>query len=242
VDTVHKSLSAWVEETMAHRVGRFDAEGRRARILACAAYLAARDGVHGISVGAVARLAGVSTATLYRDFEDRRALIASTIMVVVPILAINMVTAAQVDDPRERLVAILRAHASTFADPFLGALLRVHAAEETEGGRERLLEARAGRKVVEDFWNGQLDRLEEAGLTRKLDRPAAINLILGPIERRTVLARLLFGEDDVAEPDIERTIATTVDTFLAWAAPSGPDIAGVTGPPRPGKRVHETAG
>lgn len=213
------TIARLVEQTLATPIGRFDTAARRRKILCAALDTVVSDPSLNLSMGAVARRAGVSTATLYRDFADRDTLIDAVLDWVVPLLAQTMTEASQEADPRLRLVAMLRAHADAFNDPFLERVLRQHVLGLNElrpGGLDR---ARAGRDLVESFWREQLGRLEAAGLIRRVELKEAINLLLGPMERRSVMARLLFGDDPQARPTLDVAARVTADAFLLWAAP-----------------------
>jgi AcrR family transcriptional regulator len=212
-------LSAIIAGVLAAPTGRFDVAGRRLRLICAAMDTLVTTGTPVIAMSHVAKVAGVSTATLYRDFADRDALIDACMDWSIPILAELMTEAAQEPDPRRRLVAMLLTHAQVFADPYLDVILRHHVFNLSQAREVREEVARSGRAMVELYWTEQLGRLRGEGLIREVDLPVAVNLLLSPMERRTVLSSLLFGADRGDRPTIQEAADSTADAFLAWAAP-----------------------
>lgn len=196
-------LQKLVEDTLARRVGRFDAVGRLDRIRAALIQEIVETGYADASMAGVARRAGVSTATVYRDFKDKNGLLATCLEFVIPVLADNMSRAKNQEDPVRLVEELLNVHGEAFADPYMGWLFRLYINAIPSGGTKLSKVARAGRAKTEAFWSAQLSAFEDAGLLRPTDHMVVINLLLGAIERRTVLARLAFGEDDQHEPAVE---------------------------------------
>jgi AcrR family transcriptional regulator len=212
-------LSAIIAEVLSAPIGRFDSAGRRLKLVCAAMDTLVTTGTPVIAMSVVAKAAGVSTATLYRDFADRDALIDACMDWSIPILAQLMTEAAQEPDPRRRLVAMLLTHAEVFADPYLDVILRHHVFNLRQGREFREDVARTGRAMVEQYWLEQLERLRQEGMIGAVDLPVAVNFLLSPMERRTVLSSLLFGVDRGDRPTIEEAAEAAADAFLLWAAP-----------------------
>jgi len=96
----------------------------RERLLEAASRCVARDGLAGLAMAAVAEEAGVSRPTVYRYFEDRRALLEATLFFAGRTLASGL--GAQIRHcatPAEMAVeAMLFVHGAIPRDPVLGAL------------------------------------------------------------------------------------------------------------------------
>jgi AcrR family transcriptional regulator len=202
-----------VEETLARKVGRFDAAGRLEKIRAAAIQEVAERGFAAASMANAAKRAGVSTATLYRDFKDKSALMIDGVAFVIPILAQEISRPKDENDPVRLVARHLRAHGRMFADPYMGWLFRLYVMSDEIGLHDLKAHGRVGRAMTEAFWSARLSAFEEAGLLEPTHHGRVTNLLLGPVERRTILARLAFGEDDVRAPNL-RDVANDAARML----------------------------
>jgi AcrR family transcriptional regulator len=207
-------LQANVEKILATPVGRYDIAGRNKRIQAATVQECSEVGFEAASMGGIAERAGVSTATLYKHFKNKTELFSDGVQIVIPTVAEALTTVDNNQDPRVRVYNMLKMHADAFSDPYMSWLYRMHVSLDSTLGPQLLIMARASRMLTEQHWSRQLSRLESEGHLIVSDHIVTTNLILGPIERRTVLARLLFGEDDVHEPNDGELVASCRDVLF----------------------------
>ena len=79
---------------------------------------------------------------------------------------------------------------------------------------------RMARINIEGFWRQELSLLQEQNVLIIPQMDEAINFLLGTVYRRTLLAMLLFGDDDVAKPDLETAAKTAVDWLFHQFTPT----------------------
>ena len=204
-----------VEKILSEPVGRFDIAARLAKIQAATIQECAEIGFEQASMTGVARRAGVSTATLYKHFRTKTELFSYGVLGVIPMVGDSLSKVDDNADPIQRVENMLRAHATAFGDPYMAWLYRLHVSLDSTLGSGLLVLARGSRSMTEQHWSQQLARLETEGFLVASDHVKTTNLILGPIERRTVLARLLFGEDDVHEPNVEDVVRESARVLFA---------------------------
>ena len=171
-------------------VGRPRSEGCRQKVLAAADTLFTRDGLARMSVDAVAQLAGVSKATIYRWWPNKAAIVMEALLdsseaeVYVPVspfpeedlIAKVRRTIALFRGPRGRVIASLVGQAQS--DP-----------EIAEAYRQHLLGPRraATREAIE--------RAVEAGIYRAdIDYDMAMDIIFGPLYERLLLGHARLDE------------------------------------------------
>lgn len=207
-------LKANVEKILATPVTRFDVEGRNKRIQAATVQECSEVGFEAASMTGIAVRAGVSTATLYKHFKNKTELFSDGVQIVIPTVAESMTIVDDSEDPRDRVYNMLMTHSQALNDPYMTWLYRMHVSLDSTLGPQLLIMARASRMLTEQHWSKQLSRLESEGHLLPSDHIVTTNLILGPIERRTVLARLLFGQDDVHEPNDAILIGSCRDVLF----------------------------
>jgi AcrR family transcriptional regulator len=193
-----------VEADLAVRDPSSQIDDRQQWILAAAVQECAQVGFKSASIASIAKSARVSTATLYRFYKDKTDLLFQCVSYVIPMLAQSMTQQIHAPDPFQTIKAMLIAHGEAFGDPFMGWLYRLYInSDDYENSGQLLMIARAGRTLTQAHWSAKLSELERQGYLMKSDHDVTINLLLGQIERRTILAQLLYGEDDVSEPSLE---------------------------------------
>jgi AcrR family transcriptional regulator len=207
-------LQTTVEKILATPIARFDVAARNKRIQAATVQECAEVGFEAASMTGIAERARVSTATLYKHFKNKTELFSDGVQIVIPTVAETMTTPDDSVDPHVRVYTMLMRHAQAFNDPYMAWLYRMHVSLDSTLGPQLLIMARASRMLTEQHWTKQLIRLENEGHLVPSDHIVTTNLILGPIERRTVLARLLFGEDDVHEPNDETLVRSCTDVLF----------------------------
>jgi AcrR family transcriptional regulator len=207
-------LQEYVERILATPIDRFDVGGRNKRIQAATVQECSEVGFEAASMSGIAARAGVSTATLYKHYKNKTELFSDGVEIVIPTVGESLTTIDDNADPRIRVYNMLERHAEALDDPYMSWLYRLHVSLDSTLGPQLLIMARASRMLTEQHWSRQLSRLETEGHLVPSDHIVTTNLILGPIERRTVLARLLFGGDDTHEPNDEVLIGSCRDVLF----------------------------
>ncbi|NOJ93997.1 TetR/AcrR family transcriptional regulator [Corallococcus coralloides] len=175
-------------------------------ILAAAAAVFARDGLHAAKMESIAEQAGVSVGTLYNHFTDRAALLdalrAKRRQLMLDRLDAALAPVAE-RPAREQLrafVTALFAHAAE-RDAFVRVLVQL---PEDPARKSRIL-AELSRRVA-----GILDRGIQAGEVRAEGRAFYPNLLMGMV--RGALDRL--REDDAANPPAAAWAEEILRVFL----------------------------
>lgn len=185
----------------------------RDQLLAAALETATVHGVSRLSMGDVARTAGLSRQTLYRHFPNKDALVAAVVAAETTTLIAAVIEAGQAhQDPRDALEAgFLAALVATREHPLLDRLIRTE--PET---LLPLLTSDAGpvmtqvRSVVELVISSRLGELEPLELRRLAD----------------IVTRLLISYAVAAPDDPPETVASFVATFLTRGALGAPVTGG----------------
>jgi TetR/AcrR family transcriptional regulator, regulator of autoinduction and epiphytic fitness len=204
-------LEEFVHEALSVDIRRLDSEQRHARILAAAIQECSERSFRSASVAEIAKRARVSTASLYRDFGTREKMLEAAISFALPLVLAELTAQVEETDPRARLIALLIRHCAIFDHPHASWLYRAHVSGELAQGSGIHEYALAGRTGIEAFWYDELAKLEDVGILSIPDKRRAVNFLLGAVQRRTLLAMLLFGSDDVAGPQLETAAASAVD-------------------------------
>jgi AcrR family transcriptional regulator len=208
-------LQQALEGVLEQPAARFDRPARDKRVMAAAIIECARCGYADAKMIDIATRAKVSTATLYRDYGDRDALFISAIEMALSLLAQGWRPRELPADPIERLHTLLLEHGRAWADPFLGWLIRMYIIYANGKAPCLLALGKAARASNMGFWHAQLSKLEHDGHITVGDTDDKIAIILGAIERRTIFARLGFGENDTHAPALEDVARHTTDAFFA---------------------------
>jgi AcrR family transcriptional regulator len=181
-----------------------ESDARRARIFAAAVQECSEKGYKNATMAGVAKRAIVSTATLYRLCKDKDELFLQSVAYLMPILAQSVTKDFGSQGPFLCIKSMLINHGVMLGDPFMDWLYRLYVSTGADESTTTLASlARAGRSTTEEHWRAQLSKLEALGYLRPSDHDVTINLLLGPVERRSILAQLLFGIDDEAKPSLE---------------------------------------
>jgi AcrR family transcriptional regulator len=191
------AIKLHVKRDLAHQHDRMDVAARHQRILAAAVQECSEVGFKHASMAGVAHRANVSTATLYDHFKDKDDMFVKSVAYMVPILTEVVVQTPQTDDPRERVAQMLINHGQAYLDPFMAWLYRLYVSFEGQSDSVAIRLGQASRALIEQFWCDQLMSLENEGYLEPCDHATMLNILLGGIERRTLIAFLLFG----LEPD-----------------------------------------
>lgn len=193
-----------------YRVHR--AQEKRAAVIDAATRLFAERGFNAVSMAALAEAAGVSTATLYRHFEDKESVFAEVIDALVRDVLATDARAPGTTDPDPLRTAALR-YATTLCDPVVLGLLRAVVADtEASGGfRQRLAEH--GSAIFAHEFEREIgalfaSRTPEAAFSV---RQAGVEL-RAMLEHFTVVRGLLFNEVP-SRADLERRVDRCLDSW-----------------------------
>jgi AcrR family transcriptional regulator len=213
-----KSLvHATLEGVLQQKSSRFDSVARANRAKAAALIECAEKGYAKLTMGGIAKRARVSTASLYSDYKDRDALLIQAIELVLSILAEDTISLSNDPDPFERVKFLLGAHGRAYGDVFAQWLFRLHIDLAWSGHSHLFGLARVVQDKIETIWDAfWLELMQEGYLvaTRPRDLTA---ILLGAIERQTIIAGLLFGEPAVAGDDLDTLVETTaLSLFRVW--------------------------
>ena len=211
-------LERFVADALSGDIKRLDARKRKARILAATIMECSERSFRTAAMASIAKRAQVSTASLYRDFGTREILLEDTTLFAATLVANELVMDVAETQPRARLIALLIRHCQVFDHPHANWLYRAHVSGELATNSGIMPLVKAARTAIEVFWHKELQALCDAGLLVIPTMNEAVNFILGAVQRRTLLAMLLFGADDVTEPDLKIAASSTVDWLLAQFA------------------------
>ena len=180
----------------------------RTQLLNAAVETAATHGLSRLSMGDVARRAGLSRQTLYRHFPSKESLISAVIVSEAAVLIEEVIAATEsLTDPREALeAAILATLRATREHPLLDRLLRTEPETllpllTTDGGPlmaqvRVVVESIVGARMGEDTTSG--DTLDADHLRRFAD----------------IVTRLLISYAVSAPTDPPEIVAATIAAFL----------------------------
>jgi len=190
-------------------------EQKRREILNAARSLFASEGYADTGMEVVARMASVSTATLYAHFPSKTDLFKAVVGVMVADAADGIYRGMPSGDARQRLNAFAKAYASFCTNPGTRAVVRMVCAERRrfeDGGMQVEQRARAdiGGAAIQ-----LIDELVEAG-ELKVEKPAwAAGQLLGMVEHATLLFGLVNGDGAKAQRSLDAICEDAVTTFLA---------------------------
>lgn len=191
-------------------------DARHDAILAHAKQIFLSQGYTATRMEAIARLARVSTATLYGFFPSKEILFDA----VVHAAADDFICGVETFRPggqslRSRLDEFAEGYARFMGDPFVHELLRLVLAE-----RPRFEEtaARFFMRGRATFGRGLLDLIEDARARGELvcDHPSrAAGQLLGMVEHPVFTLPVFIGAAGSRPPDHQRIAVEAVETFLA---------------------------
>ncbi len=170
------------------------ADQKRAAIVAAATRLFAERGFDRVSMATLAEEAGVSTATVYRHYEDKADLFGAVLDALVEeFLPRRREPGPPGDDPP--LTELCLRYGRLLSTPRVVGLVRAVVAnsEATEGFRLRL--AKHGKAIFAGEFGREIRRLaRDGGLEKGIDVERARSELQGMIEHYTLVRGLLFGQ------------------------------------------------
>jgi AcrR family transcriptional regulator len=215
------AVQAYVEDLLARPIARDDAKGRRNRLMAATMKHCAAKGMDGASVAQIAKLAGVSTASVYRQFEDKTSLIKASVGRFLPLYAQASMNGVLVPDPIERVKNLLAAQVITLTDPFGAWLYRYYVKLEAQQSDDMKKAAFGARQQSDQFWEDQLKRLESEGQLAPNNTGLTRTMLVGGIHRRCVLARVLHQNDELVRREVQASVeAATQMLFRLYGSTS----------------------
>jgi AcrR family transcriptional regulator len=194
----------------------------RERLLEAAARCAARGGLAGLSMAAVAEEAGVSRPTVYRYFADRRALLEATLFYAGRSLAgaLGEQLRRHATPAEQAVEAMLFARAEILRDPVLGALWSATVLDAfSVAGITR-------RSAVDWSRHALKDLVQAAGWGRE-EADEAVETML-----RMLLALLAAPEPRRDEAELRGFLARRLLPALGLAAPAVPPASRKRAPRR----------
>jgi AcrR family transcriptional regulator len=217
------------EAQAAQRGGRPKSEEKARAILEAAKDLFLAQGLHGTSMDAVAREAGVSKQTVYGHYESKETLFRACIRSKIEEFGFQEEGLPGSLGPRALLLAVCRRFMALVCDPDVVAMYRVVIAEAVSHPRIAELFFESGPVATKSAVSAVLGELSARGELRPHDPDYAswqlFNLCFGHIH-----TRLLFGLiREVPPEELEQQVGRAVDDFLVLyeAGRPGDGTAGV---------------
>jgi AcrR family transcriptional regulator len=187
-----------------------------AEILTAARGVFLRQGYKDAGMEVVARMAGVSTATLYAYFPSKAKLFEVVVHDIVQHMAESLRATGRVDgDARSRLKALALAYATFMTQPATRAIFRMVTSER------RRFEAVADdflRSAQRELGGATIKVIQELTATGeiKVDKPAwAAGQLLGMLDHSTLVLGLSAGDEAQPTRPLPDLCEDAVDTFLA---------------------------
>ena len=191
-------------------------ERKKSEILAAARGLFLRQGYPDTGMEVVARMAGVSTATLYAYFPSK----AKLFEVVVHDTVRDMATPVRDSirargDARARLTALALAYAAFFSRPVTRAMFRLITTERRRFGDLADFFLQSARRELGGAAIAVIGDLVEGGELSVAKPSWAAGQLLGMIDHPTLLLGLAAGDNVQPSRSLEDLCQDAVETFLA---------------------------
>jgi AcrR family transcriptional regulator len=179
---------------------RLDVANRQSRIVAAALCENQRLGFEKMSVAAVAKTAGVSTATVYRAFPSDLDLYEACHRLGVSFFIAWLSRDIDLANPIARMTGYIDLFVETFMDPRIENSMSMN--ESILADPEHNIAARAGVVTVENLhfhWHKRLIKLEKEGYLKEAPSWDMVHTLMGPIESGTFGQKIKTGV--AAEPE-----------------------------------------
>lgn len=192
-----------------------EADAKRRMILRVARRHFMAEGYAATGMEAVARDAGVSTATLYAHFPGKADLFSRVIDDAADAFSQRIAPVAQIaGDARSQMLGFALAYARFMSDPSVRAVYRMMAAERRRFGAAVARFHQRGRSELEAALVATIAELDRRGELR-VDRPdQAAGQLMGMIEHPAFLAPMVAGDGPV-DRTAEDIAEDAVETFMA---------------------------
>jgi AcrR family transcriptional regulator len=198
-------VPASLEALLSRSASRHDQTARLQRLHAAALMECALKGYANLKITDVAARAKVSTASIYKTYEDRDGLLVAAIETLLGILAGDVIELSPDLEPIKQVEHLLIAHGEVYAQPLSTWLFRLYAALSWSGHtrlRETGLQIFKG---IDAFWHGFLNKLVADGHLSDCNPADIVPHLLGSIERCTILWQLGCGDADKRSQILEDT-------------------------------------
>ena len=201
---------------------RARADAKRGAALAAASALFQRAGFERASMEAVAKEAGISTATLYRHFATKEILFEAVALSALDGLA---PPPAGRGDAKSRLRSIAVRYAELLAAPATRGFMRMIIAETGRNPRlAELFYARVKTRLGAGFVGVYRDGVDAGFFKRAADPDQAVGQLQGMIEHAALMRGLVLGDDAPPTMAAKDIAASALETWLArWARPNRKD-------------------
>jgi AcrR family transcriptional regulator len=189
-------VPASLEALLSRSSKRSDLTARLQRLHAAALMECAIKGYADLKLADVAARAKVSTASIYKTYKDRDALLVAAVETLFHILASDVIEIPQIADPVKRVEQLLIAHGEVYAQPLSTWLFRLYASLASSG---HIGLRQTGLKIfqgIDSFWHNFISQLVCEGHLVALLPDQVVPQLLGPIERCTILYQLGCGDED----------------------------------------------
>ncbi|MCU0881973.1 MAG: TetR/AcrR family transcriptional regulator [Hyphomonadaceae bacterium] len=200
-DRLLETPSVRLQTLLANSPHRLVASARRDRIILAAAAVCHAKGYDAASMQDVALLARVSTASIYKEFEDKAELFACALEAE---FLYRAELAGEADPAgitsNGALFTLLARLAKSDTDPDRAWVSSIMMASEISGTPRVALMARADRQERERKVQEQVLAMPESKGLDRLTIDLVVNQMLGPVERVGLLSLLLFGRGAL-DPD-----------------------------------------
>jgi AcrR family transcriptional regulator len=190
---IHAALAAVLDK----RARRSDAQARVEKLKAAALMECAEKGYGAVSVAQIATRAKVSTASVYATYKDRDALLVSAMEMLFGILADDVIEVPPLADPMAQVERLLLAHGEVYQQPLTIWLFRLYMTITCKGHAHLRALGQQAFAGIDAFWRGFLGKMVADGHLVELDLDLIVPLLLGAVERATIVANLASGEPQV---------------------------------------------
>jgi AcrR family transcriptional regulator len=190
-------------------------EHKRREILSAARRLFASEGYADTGMEVIARMASVSTATLYAHFPSKTDLFRAVIMVMVAEAANGIYRGEPKAEAHERLTAFAKAYGGFCSNPDTRAVLRMACAERRRFEDGGLQVEERSRAEIGGVAIRMIEQLAESGHLKVAKPSWAAGQLLGMIEHATLLYGLVKGDGAKARRPLDDICEDAVMTFMA---------------------------
>ncbi len=175
-----------------------------------------QDGFEGASVDDIARAAGVSKATLYSYFPDKRLLFAEVTRVETCRQADHALNSLNPNDPPEKALRIAGEHLMGFLTSELGvALLTLCSAESRRFPELGCQFYESGPQLVRNHLVAYLKEAVAAGQLQIEDMDLAADQF-AELCKTTIMSRILCGvQTRFSQEELDRVLTGAVEMFMA---------------------------
>lgn len=190
-------------------------EQKRREILNAARALFASEGYADTGMEVVARMASVSTATLYAHFPSKADLFRAVVVSLVSEAADGIYRGAPEGDAHDRLMAFAKAYGNFCTHSGTRAVLRMACGERRRFEDSGMQVEDRSRREIGGAAVRIIEQLAETGQL-KVEKPSwAAGQLLGMIEHSTLLFGLVNGDGAQTQRPLDEICEDAVATFLA---------------------------